>query len=143
MKPPKTGRGSLKKYELTNLFFFLGLIAALTVVVTFVFRFYGTKDNIVSDEADMGVVSDSLGAGDVGIFYLGTKLSEANLQYRNRLEIPATDDGLVRDLFSLPGVEEVTVNQKMIMLRKVPSSQWESISPGVRQIVKNHLHIHY
>jgi hypothetical protein len=144
LKSPKAGRRSLKKYELTNLLFFLCVIAALAILVTFVFRFYGTRNEAPSEEADLGVVSDSLGAGsDVGIFYLGTKLSEANLQYRSRLDIPSTDDGLVRELFALQGVEEVTINQKMIMLRKATSSRWESIQPGVRRIVKAHLHIHY
>jgi hypothetical protein len=140
----KAGRKSLKRYELTNLLFFLCIIAALAILVTFVFRFYGTRNEMPSEEADMGVVSDSLGVGsDVGIFYLGTKLSEVNLQYRSRLDIPSTDDGLVRDLFSLAGVEEITINQKMIMLRKTTSSRWESIQPGVRRIVRTHLHIHY
>ncbi len=89
-------------------------------------------------------MSESLSPeSDVGVFYLGTKLSETTRQYRSRLEIPVTDDGLVRDLFALPGVEEVTINQAMIMLKKTTSSRWESIQPGVRIIVKNHLHLHY
>ena len=90
------------------------------------------------------MVSDAVGAGsDVGIFYLDTKLSETTRQYRSRLEIPVTDDGLVRELFALPGVEEVTIDQKVIMIKKNGSARWESIQPGVRRIVKDHLHIHY
>ncbi len=92
----------------------------------------------------MGVISDELNpTSDMGVFYLGTKLSETTLQYRNRIEIPVTDDGLIRDLFALPGINEVTVNQTMIILKKDAATRWEAIQPGVRQIVKNHLHLHY
>jgi len=144
LKTPKAGRRSLKRYELTNLLFFLVLIIALGVLVSFVFRYYGTRNQKPPDESDLGVVSDALGVGsDVGIFYLGTKLSETNHQYRSRLEIPVTDDGLVKELFSVPGIEEVTINQRMLMVRKSTLSRWESIQPSVRRIVKAHLHIHY
>jgi hypothetical protein len=144
LKTPKSGRGSLKRYELTNLLFFLGLIVALGVLVSFVFHHYGTANQEPSEEADLGVISDAVDPGsDIGMFYLGTKLSETNLQYQSRIQIPGTDDGLIAELFALPGVDEVTVNQKIIMVKKSASSQWEGIRPGVRRIVKNHLHIHY
>ena len=143
MAKSRSGR-SLKKYELTNLLFFLGLIAALGLVVTFVFRHYGMQNQGASEESAAGIVSEAVGSGsDVGLFYLDTKLSETTLRYRSRLEIPATDDGLVRDLFALPGVEEITIDQKVIILKKNGSARWESIQPGVRRIVKEHLHIHY
>lgn len=144
MKNSKAGRRSLKRYELGNLFFFLGIIAALAILVTFVFRYYGTRDEVSFDESEKGVISESLSEGsDIGVFYLDTKLSEVNLQYRSRIDIPSRDDGLVRDLFALPGVESVTINQKMIMIRKAASARWEGIRLGVRRIVKDHLHIHY
>lgn len=137
-------RRSLKKYEISNLLFFLVLIIALGVLVAFVFRYYGTRNNEPEPDADMGVVSDSLSPGsDVGMFYLGTKLAETSHQYRSRLEIPVTDDGFVKDLFDLPGVEEITLDQKIIVIRKSTSARWEAIQPGVRRIVKAHLHIHY
>jgi hypothetical protein len=139
----RSGR-SLKKYELYNLIFFLVLIVALGGVVTLVFRHYGKGDQPESDESVVGVVSDAVSPGsDVGLFYLDTKLSETTKQYRSRLEIPATDDGLVRELFALPGIEEVTIDQKIIILKKNGSARWESIQPGVRRIVREHLHIHY
>jgi hypothetical protein len=120
------------------------LILALGVGVSFVFRYYGTRDTGPQEESDAGVVSDALSPGsDVGMFYLGTKLTETTRQYRSRLQIPATDDGLVRDLFAIPGVEEITIDQRMIVLRKTTSTRWESIQPAVRQIVKTHLHMHY
>jgi hypothetical protein len=138
------GRKSLKKYEITNLLFFLTLIVALGVLVSFVFRFYGTRNKESSNEGALGIVSEVLGQGsDVGIFYLDTKISETTRQYRSRLEIPATDDGLIAELFALPGVEEITIDQRMIVLRKNGSVRWESIGPGVHRIVKNHLHLHY
>ncbi len=144
MTSPRTGRGSLKKYEITNFLFFLTLIAALGIVVSFVFRFYVTRNQESAGESEAGVVSEALGAGsDVGLFYLDTKISETSLQYQSRLEIPATDDGLIRDLFSIPGVDEITIDQRMIVLKKSPSARWESIGPSVRRIVKNHLHLHY
>ena len=143
MKSPRAGRRSLKKYEIKNLLFFLTLIVALGVLVSFVFRFYGTRGEESSGESESGVVSDALGAGDVGLFYLDTKISETSRQYRNRLEIPITDDGLVRELFAVPGVEEITIDNRMIVLKKNASARWESIGPSVRRIVKNHLHLHY
>jgi hypothetical protein len=135
---------SLKGYELTNLLFFLVLIVAFGVLVTFVFRHYGTRNQEPTEGAVVGVVSEAVGSGsDIGLFYLDTKLSERTLRYRSRLEIPATDDGFVRDLFALPGVEEVTIDQKTVILKKNGSARWESIQLGVRRIVKEHLHIHF
>jgi len=144
MTSPRSGRRSLKKYELTNLLFFLVLIVALGVVVTFVFRHYGTRNMGPAGEAEMGVVSESLGSGsDVGMFYLGADLSETSLQCRSRLDIPVTDDGFLKELFSLPGVEEITVDKRIIVIRKSTSASWEQIRPGVHRIVKEHLHIHF
>jgi hypothetical protein len=144
LKKSGANRRSLKKYELTNLLFFLTLIIALGILVTVVFRHYGTRNIETADESDAGVISDQLNpASDVGVFYLGTKLTESSRQYRNIIDIPVTDDGLVRDLFNLPGVEEVTIDQRMIIVRKNTGARWEGIQPGVRQIVKNHLHMHF
>ena len=141
---PKGGRRSLKRYEITNLLFFVTIIAVLGILVTFVFRHYGTRNQNIPGEAGAGVISAALSEGsDVGVFHLGTKLSETSLQYRSRLEIPVTDDGLIAELFSLPGVEEVTVNQRVIMIRKSGSVSWRNIQPGVDRIVKEHLHIHF
>ncbi len=143
MSKSRSGR-SLKKYELTNLLFFLTLIVALGVLVTFVFRYYGKRDLETSSGSAVGVLSDAVDIGtNVGIFYLDTKLSETTRQYRSRLEVTATDDGLMRELFSLPGVEEITIDKKVIMIKKNGSARWEGIQSGVRRIVKDHLHIHY
>jgi hypothetical protein len=141
---PESGRRRLKKYEISNFLFFLVLIIALGVLVAFVFRYYGTRPTGPEEEADAGVISDSVSAtSDVGMFYLGTKLAETTHQYRSRLEVPVTDDGLIQELFDLPGVEEVTLDQRIIVIRKSSSARWEGIQAGVRRIVKEHLHIHY
>jgi len=137
-------RRSLKRYEFSNLLFILVLIIALGTLVTFVFRYYGKRGMEVSGGDAVGVVSDAIGAGsDVGVFYLDFKISETTRRYRSPIEIPVTDDGLIRGLFALQGVEEVTIDQKVIMIKKYPSARWESIQSGVRRIVKNHLHMHY
>jgi hypothetical protein len=135
---------SLKKYELNNLLFFLVLIIALGVLVSFVFRFYGNRNQSLEEESSQGVISEAVSEGsDVGLFYLGTKLVETKHQYQSRLQIPATDDGLVRDLFNLSGVEEITIDQKIIIVKKNGSVRWDSIKAGVRDIVQAHLHMHY
>ncbi len=144
MSNARSGRRSLKKYELTNLLFFVLLIVALGVLVAFVFRYYGTRPIGAEPESDMGVVSTSLSStSDVGMFYLGTKLAETSHQFRSRLEVPVTDDGLLKDMFDIPGVEEITLGERIIVIRKSNSARWEGIEPGVRRLVKNHLHIHY
>jgi hypothetical protein len=141
---PRPSRRSLKKYEITNLIFFLAIVVALGVMLTFVFRYYGTRNQPAANEPDMGVISDALSDGsDVGLFYLGTKLSETSHQYRSRLDIPVTDDGLLKEMFALPGVEEITLDQRIIVVKKTVSTPWQSIQPGVRRIVRSHLHIHY
>jgi hypothetical protein len=139
-----SGRRSLKKYELSNLLFFLVLIVALGVLVAFVFRYYGTRNEEPDTGSESGVISEACSdTSDVGMFYLGTTLSQTNHQYRSRLEIPITDDGFLKELFNLPGVEEITLNQTTILIKKNSSTRWESIQAGVRRIVKDHLHIHY
>ncbi len=139
-----TGRKSLKKYELTNLLFFLGLILALGILVTFVFRYYGSRDALVAEEGERGIVSEALYQGsDIGMFYLGTDIFETSRQYRSMLDIPVTDDGFLKELFSIPGVAEITVDRRSIMIRKDPSVPWDSIRPRVQQIVLGHLHMHY
>ena len=144
MSTARSGRRSLKKYELSNLLFFVALIVAFGVLVTFVFRFYGTRNTEPESDSDSGVVSESLSdASDVGMFFLGSKITETNHQFRSRLEIPVTDDGFLRELFDLPGVEEITLNQTSILVRKNTSTRWGSIQPGVHRIVKAHLHLHY
>jgi hypothetical protein len=144
LKTASSGRRSLKKYELYNLLFFVVLMVALGVLVSFVFRYYGTRNTGPAPDSDAGVVSETLSdTSDIGMFFLGNKIVETDHQFRSRLEVPVTDDGFLRELFDLPGVEEVTLNQTSILIKKNTSTRWASIQPGVHRIVKQHLHIHY
>ncbi len=141
---PGAGRKSLKKYEVANLLFFLGLIVILGALVTFVFRYYSSGDRNASDSGEKGIVSESLYQGsDIGMFYLGTKIYERSGQYRNVLEIPVTDDGFLKELFAIPGVQEITVDQRSIMVRKLPSADWQDIRPELKRVIERHLHLHY
>lgn len=135
-------RRSLKKYEISNLLFFLFLIVALGTLVTFVFRSYGTKNRIPAGEVETGIISEDV-YEDICSFYLGTRVSETTRQYRGRIEIPFTDDGLIRGLFDLPGVEEITINPTTIMLKKNGTVAWNEIRGKAREIILNHLHSHY
>lgn len=139
-----SGRRSLKKYELTNLLFFLTLMVALGIGVTFVFRYYGNRDAGNLDDGERGIVAEAFHPGsDIGMFQLGTKIFQTSHQYSSLLEIPVTDDGLLKDLFAIEGVEEVMVDQKSIMIKKDASASWEDIRPRVQEIVLEHLHLHY
>ena len=137
------GRRNLKRYELTNLFFFLGLIAVLAVLLGAVFWFYARED-VLPEQGEQGIVSEAFYPGsDIGMFRLGTKIFQTSRQYQNSLQIPVTDDGFLRDLFEIPGVEEVTVDQKSIMIRKETSASWDDIRPRLQEVIKSHLHLHY
>ncbi|MBN2320240.1 MAG: NifU N-terminal domain-containing protein [Acidobacteria bacterium] len=138
------GRRSLKKYELTNLLFFLTLIVALGIVVTFVFRYYGNRNKGDISDGERGIVAEAFYSGsDIGMFQLGTKIYQTSHQYRSPLEIPVTDDGFLKELFAIEGVEEIMVDQKSIMIKKDTSTSWEKIKPRVQEIVLKHLHLHY
>lgn len=144
MKKSGAGRRSLKKYELTNLLFFLTLIIALGIVVTFVFRYYGNRDRGIAADGERGIVAEAFYPGsDIGMFQLGTKIFQASHQYGSILEIPVTDDGLLKELFAIEGVNEVVVDQKSIMIKKETSTPWEKIKPRVQEVVLRHLHLHY
>jgi len=144
-RPGTPRKDALKSYEGTNLLFFLGVIVALGMVVGWVFHSYKSKNDkpLRSRVEELGVVSEVVSStSGTCLLYLGTKLSETNHTYRSPAEIPVTDDGLVRGFFSLPGVTEVVVDQRLIVLRKSPAARWEEIQPGAREIVRNHLHMH-
>lgn len=135
-------KNSLKGYEFTNLLFLLGLIVALGVVCTVVYVQL-TKDRSAVKVVEPGISSEQTNE-DIAVFYLqGFRIAEITRQYRSRLEIPVTDDGLIRDLFDLPGVEEITMQPELIMIKKNGSVQWKDLSRSVRGVVENHLHPHY
>ncbi len=127
-----------------NLLFFLGCILALGVFVSYVFQVYRTAGlRPPKSTNENGIISETVSTtAESGLFYLGTKLTESSRVYKDSSEIPSTDDGLMRDLFALPGVVEVQVDQRLIVLRKAPSAHWEEIQPGAREVINRHLHMH-
>jgi hypothetical protein len=135
---------SLKGYEGANLLFFLGVVVVLGTFVWFVFHFYRNANRApVRASIEGGVLSNAVIPGaDSCIFYVGTRLSTTKLRYVNG-QIPVTDDGLVKDLFGIPGVLEVVIDQSLVMLHKTPGSHWEAIQPLAREIINRHLHIHH
>jgi len=134
----------LKRYEGTNLLFFLAFAVVLAGFVAWVFQSYRDPGVVTSDESGdgNGVVSDLISPDDSCIFYLSTRLSESGRRYRGKAEIPPTDDGLVRDLFGIEGVTGVVVDQKMVILQKWPTARWEAIQPQAKGVINNHLHMH-
>lgn len=142
--PTKSGRHVLRRYEGTNLLFFLVFILALGVFVAWVFRSYKSPNAVTPSEPDnRGILSEVVTPGsETCVFYLGTRLSETNRQYRRRTDIPVTDDGFVAGLFAIPGVDVVVVDQKLVMLQKTSMVRWEKIQPSAREVIKSHLHMH-
>ena len=136
-------KGSLKGYEFSNLLFFLGLIVVLGGGCWWVLYHYGTKDRVVIVDPDPGITSEHT-TEDIAVFYLeGFRIVGVTRQYRSRLEIPSTDDGFIKDLFDLPGVEELTVEPNVIMVKKNGTITWEKLSGLIRVVINNHLHSHY
>jgi hypothetical protein len=133
-----------RKYEGTNLLFFLVFILVLGIFVVWVFQSYKTRgERPEQARADDGIVTEVVSeASGTCLFYLGTKMSESSSRYLGPSDIPPTDDGLIQGLFSIPGVVEVTVDQRLIVLQKAPSAHWEEIQPAAREIIRNHLHLH-
>ncbi len=140
----RQSRKTLARYEGMNLLFFLGCILVLGVFVSYVFQMYRNAGlRPPKDIDENGIVSEVVSTtAESGLFYLGTRLTESSRVYHNPGEIPSNDDGLVRDLFAIPGVVEVQVDQRLIVLRKSPSAHWEEIQPGAREVIGRHLHMH-
>jgi len=138
-------RKSLKGYEGTNLLFFLVFMIALGTFVAFVFRSYRFPSEAPRNSGDNanGVLSEAVDpSSGFCIFYVGTRISVAKRRYEGPHAIPATDDGLVRELFAIPGVTGVVVDENLIMLEKSTSAPWERIQGTAREVINSHLHIH-
>ena len=136
-------KGSLKSYEFSNLLFFLGLIIVLGGVCWWVLYHIGTKDRVIVVDPEPGIASEHINE-DIAVFYLeGFRIVGVTRQYRSRLEIPSTDDGFIRGLFDLPGVEELTVEPNVIMVKKNGTVSWDKLIGPIRDILNNHLHSHY
>ncbi|MDR1727655.1 MAG: NifU N-terminal domain-containing protein [Acidobacteriota bacterium] len=133
---------SLKGYEFSNLLFLLGLIVVLGAICVVVYvQLTAPADDI--EVVEPGISSENTN-DNIAVYYLeGFHIAETTRLYRSRLEIPVTDDGLVRSLFELPGVEEVTLQPELIMVKKNGTVEWKDLSGPIRGIVKKHLHPHY
>jgi hypothetical protein len=138
------GRRRLKKYEIKNLVFFLSFIVALGVLGAFVFKSYKDRDLVPPKPFDPnGILNEFISpTADSCYFHLGTRLTESTQRYHSPKDIPAADDGLIKGLFSISGVVEVVVDQKLVVLQKSPKAHWEEIQPAAREILTAHLHMH-
>jgi len=138
------GRRRLKGYEIKNLAFFLVFILALGGLGAFVFKSYRDRDLVPPKPFDPnGILNEFVSpSADSCYFYLGTQLSAATRKYHTTKDIPPTDDGLVKSLFDIPGVVEVVVDNKLVVLQKSPKAHWEEIQPAARDVLTAHLHMH-
>ena len=137
-------RRTLKKYEVQNLLFFLGFILALGGMGAFVFKSFRDRDKEPAKPFDPnGILTEFISpTAESCYFHLGTQLTESTRKYHTKQDIPPTDDGLVTNLFSIPGVIEVTVDRKLVILQKAPKAHWEEIRPAAREVITAHLHMH-
>lgn len=132
----------LRRYEGTNLVFFLGFILVLGGFVFYIFHSYKSENDklIQAAEVDTGIQSVVLStATNSCLFYLADKLVDASHTYHGPQEIPANDDGLLKDLFGITGVMQVVVDEKLIVVSKSPSSHWEMIQSTAKEVIINYL----
>jgi hypothetical protein len=143
---PKPYKGrALKGYEASNVLFLLAALIAFGALFTYVLKNYRSPS--ASDRkataAGIGILNEVFSPdNETCVFYLSAPLSAASRAYRSKLDIPATDDGLIAGLFDLPGVTEVVVNQKVVMIKKSPAARWEVVQSGAREIISAHPHLH-
>ena len=103
----------------------------------------GTKERFVVVNPEPGIASEHI-IEDIAVFYLeGFRIVGVTRQYRSQLEIPSTDDSFIRGLFDLPGVEELTVEPGVIMVKKNATVTWDKLLAVIREHLGNHLHSHY
>ena len=93
-------RRALGTYEVQNLLFFLCFIGALIVLGAFVLRGFRDKDKVPPKEIDPTGIMDEVisSTSNSCYFYMGTQLTEATHKYRNRQDVPASDE-LAKNLF--------------------------------------------
>ncbi|MFH1573683.1 MAG: NifU N-terminal domain-containing protein [Acidobacteriota bacterium] len=142
----KSRRGNpLRGYEATNFLFFLSCILALGVFVALVFQLYrlAGRGLIERVQEPTGILSEIISpAAGTCIFYLGSQVSDRNITYYSRREIPDSEPGLARGLFDIQGVVQVVVDQKLVIVKKSPAVRWEEVQPRAREIISNHLSSH-
>jgi len=135
-------KGSLKGYELNNLLFFLGMIVILGGVCWIFYNLVTKNPDPVIDIEP--AITSEVTTGDIAVFELeGFNLVGMSRSYRSRLEIPVTDDGLIQGLYDLPGVEEIVLEPRRVIIKKNGTVEWNTLSGSITNVLKDHLHSHY
>ena len=132
----------LKGYEATNLVFFLGFILVLGGFVFYIFHSYKSENDKLMRQAEIddGIQSVVLSAATNScLFYLADRYADSSHTYHSAGEIPANDDGLLKDLFEISGVIQVVVDEKLIVVSKAPSAHWEMIQPTAKEIIAGYI----
>jgi len=130
------GRKVLRRYEGLNLVLLLFAVVALTIFSTWVFQFYSNPDQ--EGDGQKEILSEVFTDSDVCMFTVGARLTHTSHRYQSPAEI-ITSDPLARKLFGVPGIIEVAINEKSVVLRKLPSARWEAIKPAARGIISDYL----
>ena len=140
---PGTKGKALKGYEAANVLLLFVCVAGLALLAGWFFVTFRSPNQPPEPEDRPEIVEEIVvPEGDGCAFHLGTVIARHSHAYRSPLDIPPTDDGLVRDLFSLPEITEVLVEPRMIMLRTRTAANWGVIQPMARAIINKHLHLH-
>jgi hypothetical protein len=137
-------KGTLKGYEARNLMVLMCFVLGLGGLGAFVFVQYRDRDKVPPKEINnKGILSEVVSStSNSCYFYLQMPVTETLHKYRNRNEIPSTDDGLAKGLFDIDGVIEVTIDNTIVVLQKSPKAHWEEIRPLARDIIGQHQHLH-
>jgi len=130
------GRKSLIRYEWVNLVLLLLAVVTLTLFATWVFQSYSEPDEGPASEAV--IVSEAVVDSDICMFTVGTRLTHTVRHYRSPAEI-RTNDALARKLFGVPGVVQVIINPKSVIIYKLPSARWETVQSSARGIISDYL----
>jgi hypothetical protein len=128
---------SLKGYEGMNLVFFMGFLVILGGFVFLVFNSYKLKNDLLfhPPRPDNGIVQEVRnGAIESCLFYVDRKLSDAPTTYSSQ-SLPPTDNQLAKGLLEVNGVAEVKIDDKLIVIRKMPSAHWEFVQPTAREVI--------
>jgi len=130
------GRKSLRRYEGLNLVLLLLAVVGLTVFSTWVFQSYSNPDEDADSKKE--ILSEVFTDSDVCMFTVGARLTHTGHRYGSPADI-ITRDPLATKLFGISGITEVSIYEKSVVLRKLPSARWESIKPAARGIITDYL----
>ncbi len=130
------GRKSLVRYEWVNLVLLLFAVVTLALFATWVFQRYSNPDAGTASKAV--IISEAVVDADICMFTVGTRLTHSVRHYRSPAEI-RMDDPLGRKLFGVPGVAQVIINPKSIVIYKLPSARWEAVQSSARGIISDYL----